>query len=335
MIMLYFISHCSILCPQCQLYESNHIDGNLCYDLCQTESIQYVSCFNYHRGKVVFRGSWKGDPVILKSKYSHLSDYPRPFASVVDKEGTMRTVVPDLALFTSMVYHQVKGQFGFELDMTEEDLLKHMWKSKYSTREDTPEGLTDSEIVSLWALLQQEEFVLNKFWNQFRHYPEIYGTCGHFYILEYVPPGYILNPSAISMQHQLASLPWLNRAKVAMAMVEFIGAVDDQFPEKLHLCDVKHSNFGVAQDWVVKAIDVDITFFQNQLDTTLNQPECTTAQECHFFDCKGSCNTTSGRCNSQRSNTNLQVMTLAGSIQCALRIGEKLRSFFFSLLHRA
>nr|XP_054765914.1 LOW QUALITY PROTEIN: divergent protein kinase domain 1C-like [Lytechinus pictus] len=295
-----------ILKDLCQLYEGNQVDGNLCYDLCQTESIQYVSCFNYHKGKVVFRGSWNGRPVIMKSKYSHLSDYPRPFASVIDKEGAMKTVIPDMALFTSMVYHQVQGQFGFELGMTEEHLLKHMWKSEDNT--DTREGLTEADIVSLWALLQQEEYIFYKFWNQFHHFPEIYGMCGHFYFLEYVPPGYILNPSAISMQHQLASLPWLNRAKVAMSMMEFLSAVDDHFPEKLHLCDVKHNNFGVTQDWVVKAIDVDITFFQNQLDTTLNQPECTSAEDCHFFDCKGSCNATSGRCNSQRSNTNLQAV---------------------------
>ncbi|XP_071483299.1 divergent protein kinase domain 1C-like isoform X1 [Diadema antillarum] len=289
----------------CLLYKNSLVDGNLCADLCESGALKYVSCFNYLKGKVVFQGTWNGEPVILKSKFSQLSDYSQPYASVIRQNGDMRTIVPDMGLFKSMVRHTVEGQFGFDLKLSEEELLKRMWRGAGQSR---MEDLTEPEIVSLWALLQQEEFVAFQYWNGFHHYPQVHGTCGHFYILENVPPGFILNPGVVSVQEQLASLPWLNRARIALGMMDFVAAMDGAFPEKLHLCDVKHDNFGVSADFVVKAIDVDITFYQNQLDITLNQPDCTSDADCHFFDCKGTCDMAAGKCNSQRKNTNLQAV---------------------------
>lgn len=56
----------------------------------------------------------------------------------------------------------------------------------------------------------------------------------------------------------------------------------------------------------VVAIDVDMAFFEPKMRDLLDQ-NCSSDEDCSFFDCWSRCDLTIHRCNPQRHNSNLQV----------------------------
>lgn len=56
----------------------------------------------------------------------------------------------------------------------------------------------------------------------------------------------------------------------------------------------------------VVAIDVDMAFFEPKMRDILEQ-NCSSDDDCNFFDCSSRCNLSKRRCSPRRSNSNLQV----------------------------
>lgn len=56
----------------------------------------------------------------------------------------------------------------------------------------------------------------------------------------------------------------------------------------------------------VVAIDVDMAFFEPKMRDILEQ-NCSSDDDCNFFDCSSRCNLSKRRCSPHRSNSNLQV----------------------------
>lgn len=61
--------------------------------------------------------------------------------------------------------------------------------------------------------------------------------------------------------------------------------------------------FGLLQ---VVAIDVDMAFFEPKMRDILDQ-NCSSDDDCNFFDCSSRCNLHTCRCSPHRRNSNLQV----------------------------
>lgn len=59
----------------------------------------------------------------------------------------------------------------------------------------------------------------------------------------------------------------------------------------------------------VVAIDVDMAFFEPKMRDILDQ-NCSSDEDCNFFDCSSRCNLDTRRCSPRRSNSNLQVRKL-------------------------
>lgn len=56
----------------------------------------------------------------------------------------------------------------------------------------------------------------------------------------------------------------------------------------------------------VVAIDVDMAFFEPKMRDILEQ-NCTSDNDCNFFDCISKCDKTKNRCGPKRKNSNLQA----------------------------
>lgn len=56
----------------------------------------------------------------------------------------------------------------------------------------------------------------------------------------------------------------------------------------------------------VVAIDVDMAFFEPKMRDILDQ-NCSSDDDCNFFDCSSRCNLNKRRCSPRRRNSNLQV----------------------------
>lgn len=172
-----------------------------------------------------------------------------------------------------------------------------------------PEEVTTAVLVSIQALLSQREFVLGFLLASSGLVPVLLGTCGHVYAVESVPVNRRLSGEF------LARAEWPERAAAALAYLNFVDRLSSLQLGTLHMCDVQPTNFGLQPigggRFVVKAIDIDISFFGAELEEVLPQgdgsPLCRRHSECDFYDCQGVCNVVTGRCSTQRRDTNLQV----------------------------
>ena len=162
---------------------------------------------------------------------------------------------------------------------------------------------------SLWSLIQQDEYLIMKTQQNSKYFPRIYGTCGHIYVIEYLPPGDILSQGFPFNKH---ATTWKERATVALALLNLVSSFENDFSEPLHLCDMKGENFGLSADQkVVKAIDTDMSFFNTKLGSEfVATGNCSAHSNCDFFDCKGWCVLPKNMCLGKRINNNLQVSVI-------------------------
>ncbi|XP_070574144.1 divergent protein kinase domain 1C-like [Ptychodera flava] len=286
----------------CDLYSRNKVDGNLCPSLCQKSTLKYKSCLYFGRGKKVLLFELTDDDVIFKSKHSELDNYYH-IVFQVEQDGKTVTQVPDPEMFLDMVYNTMSLAFDVDREDDRTEMVKKMWTKEVQS----VDAMTVAEKESLWSLLQQDEYLLMKYFDD-RHLPKIFGSCGHFYAMEYVPTGALLNPSIFSLKENLDAAPWLNRARLALGFLDLIANLDTGYGQVMHLCDVKNDNFGVRHDFSVVAIDVDMAFLEKHMQGTLKQPNCTTNEECDFFDCLGNCDFEVKQCLRHRKDNNLQAV---------------------------
>ncbi|XP_060557026.1 divergent protein kinase domain 1C-like [Ruditapes philippinarum] len=82
----------------------------------------------------------------------------------------------------------------------------------------------------------------------------------------------------------------------------------DDLSEKLHLCDIKPDNFGLRDNGEVTLIDTDCALFEENLLMQFNHTNCTSHDDCDFFDCRGFCDTKTNKCLQERTNNNMQAV---------------------------
>ncbi|XP_078609243.1 divergent protein kinase domain 1C-like isoform X2 [Branchiostoma floridae x Branchiostoma japonicum] len=295
----------------CEEYTSNKVTGNLCPDLCTTHSIIYRECLNNKKDrKRVMLAEWNAHKVILKSRYSHLQDYKSLMPEYMKDEGKMVTSLPDMATFLMLVQNQLRTIFVVDTpDITRTEIVKKMWQMPWEDHE----TMSTAAMESLWALLQQDEYLMMQYFQGNKHFPKIYGSCGHIYVMEYTPPGDTLSPPLVffktGLPVELTSTPdWDKRANVALGFLTFLEDLNTLYTEPLHLCDVKHENYGVSADFTIQAIDVDTAFFETKMQAILGQKSCTKNEDCEFVHCESSCDLRHRRCSKHRSNNNLQAI---------------------------
>ncbi|XP_072013238.1 divergent protein kinase domain 1C-like [Amphiura filiformis] len=284
----------------CNLYQSQAVGGNLCEVICTSKSIIYEDCLFKGKGKKVIAATYNSKKIILKSRNERLEEFELLFSA--NDKGGFAPPEMDYDSFKSMFKSHMEALMGMKLVDSEDVLLSKMWTSPILQNDE----LTPGEMNSVWTLVQQSEFNYLKYFHGAQFLPDIYGSCGHFYAVEYIPSGKILDPSLLSLSEQWDSAPWPNRAKIGLSLMDLIASTETFYSEILHLCDVKPDNFGVTEDFQVKAIDIDISFFTPQMRDYLQQPDCTADEECDFFDCHGACNKSTQKCLDVRTNNNFQ-----------------------------
>lgn len=213
--------------------------GDLCEDLCEAGRLLYRRCLHYERGKRVLQADWRGRPVILKSKAEAFSSF-RPPGLLEDPAADGDQDVPEAELLL-LVAGEVRSALGLELSNSS---LGPLWPGPRGQR-------WRGQLASLWALLQQEEFVLLSLLQGLsRHALPVLGSCGHFYAVEYLAAG---SPR----HHALFPLDGASRSQaqavgdMALSFLDLVSHFDNDFSHRLHLCDVKPENFAIRKDLTV------------------------------------------------------------------------------------
>ncbi|KAM3593399.1 uncharacterized protein V6R79_012191 [Siganus canaliculatus] len=295
----------------------------MCEDLCGLGLVQYQRCLYYENGKKVIEARWRGRPVILKSKLENFSSY-EPLG-ILDYQDAAEDLSPlDVVFYATL---EVRNSLGLTEEEEEDEdggggggggnsSLSRIWSNKMKSRE---KSYSRAELASLWALLQQEEYAFLRVLQDLSpHVAQVLGSCGHFYAVEFLSAGHAWDQNIFSLDDVAVSglqgggarTRWTTRDmvyRIALSFLDMVWHFDNDFTHKLHLCDIKPENFAIRKDLTVVAIDVDMAFFEPKMRDILDQ-NCSSDDDCNFFDCASRCNLQRGRCSARRCNSNLQVI---------------------------
>ena len=287
---------------QCKDYQEGQLMGNLCEFLCDGVSFEYDRCANYQGGKVTILGQMFNRTMVLKAKRPYMRDYDPVFYST-----DAYINLPSYKEFNNLLRETLK--YNLNVDNSEFNIANKLWTFHLDDYIDNSKKQL-AAMQSLWSLAQQDDYLYMKYLAGSRYVPKIYGSCGHIYAMEYSPPGSLLNPDFLQVSH-LTDPPWDKRVMLALLVLELVRYFDEQFHEKLHICDVKGDNFGVTLSGALKVIDWDMVLFESRLNSWFKEFNCSHTSQCAFLDCYSTCDTTTNRCIPQRINTNLQVSKLS------------------------
>uniref|UniRef100_A0A667Z8S1 Divergent protein kinase domain 1C n=1 Tax=Myripristis murdjan TaxID=586833 RepID=A0A667Z8S1_9TELE len=307
-----FSDVCVCVCVCCSEYGEGSVTGDMCDDLCVLGLVEYQRCLYYENGKKVIEARWRGQPIILKSKLENFSSY-EPLG-ILDYQDTAEDLSPlDVVFYATL---EVRGAGNGS--------LAKLWGSKLRNRD---KAYSRAELASLWSLLQQEEYTfLRVLQDLSTHVAKVLGSCGHFYAVEYLSAGHAWDQNIFSLDEVAvpglqgpargpftaggARRRWTAREmvhRIALSFLDMVWHFDNDFTHRLHLCDIKPENFAIRKDLTVVAIDVDMAFFEPKMRDILDQ-NCTSDDDCNFFDCSSRCNRRRRRCSARRRNSNLQVI---------------------------
>ncbi|XP_055364533.1 divergent protein kinase domain 1C isoform X2 [Betta splendens] len=285
----------------------------MCEDLCVLGLVEYKRCLYYENGKKVIEARWRGNPVILKSKLENFSSY-EPLA-ILDYQDPAEDLSPLDVIFYATL--EVRNSLGLAEENEDEEggggansSLARLWGKKLKNKD---KDYSRAELSSLWSLLQQEEYTfLRVLQDLSSHVAKVLGSCGHFYAVEFLSAGHAWDQNIFSLDElrvQAHSM-WTTREmvhRIALSFLDMAWHFDNDFTHRLHLCDIKPENFAIRDDLTVVAIDVDMAFFEPKMRDILDQ-NCSSDDDCNFFDCSSRCNLSKRRCSPRRRNSNLQVI---------------------------
>ncbi|TDG97559.1 hypothetical protein EPR50_G00227790 [Perca flavescens] len=329
---------------QCLEFGEGSVTGDMCEDLCVLGLVEYKRCLYYENGKKVIEARWRGNPVILKSKLENFSSY-EPLG-ILDYQDAAEELSPlDVVFYATL---EVSSDKNSQLNISAESTLISLWtrtETETETEEEEEGGnsslarlwekklksrdtsFSRAELASLWSLLQQEEYTfLRVLQDLSTHVAKVLGSCGHFYAVEFLSAGHAWDQNIFSLEEAQggpgaqggsgahggsgARARWSAREmvhRIALSFLDMVWHFDNDFTHRLHLCDIKPENFAIRKDLTVVAIDVDMAFFEPKMRDILDQ-NCSSDEDCNFFDCSSHCNLHKQRCSSARSNSNLQVI---------------------------
>ncbi|KAF7638628.1 PIP49_C domain-containing protein [Meloidogyne graminicola] len=194
-------------------------------DFCETLCTKNWSLIDYFEGgnKKVLKMHINGSDIILKMQHPFLDQY--------DQQIDFKTATDEQ--FMDMVLDIVNDHLRLDWPRRyKKHLIRKLWPNYKEGLE-----LKESEKRSIWALIQQNEFINQAIIQMSRVTPKILGVCGHSYQSEQLIPfrmkPYYLNLKAKILVHLMGSLK---------LFYEFLN-------EPLQWCDVKFENLGLSASY--------------------------------------------------------------------------------------
>ncbi|XP_024907026.1 protein FAM69B [Pteropus alecto] len=168
----------------CDQYRKGIISGSMCQDLCSLHKIEWRTCLSSAPGQQVYSGLWQGKEVTIKcgikdSPHSEagLDAGPRRELALFDKP-TRGTSIKE---FREMTLGFLKANLG---DLPSLPALAGQVLLMADFNGDSRVSLAEAR--SVWALLQQHEFLL-LLSLQKDHASRLLGYCGDLYVTEGAP----------------------------------------------------------------------------------------------------------------------------------------------------
>jgi len=281
----------------CGNYSRGLAYGSLCDDICTNKLFQISSCI-HHGTTYVLLGDLANQKVAIKRKQVHnIKELQLEFDRFIDHYSSDITSVQ--RYFIDRLKSEVQGSNGKDaMNVLSSNMLSI--SQKLFGREVSL--LTVEQMKTSWQLLGQDEVLMLAIHEKMNTITKLLGTCGPVYAIEQVKPYSHYFPEVLPV------LPWKNRVKIANGFLDLVEEFQHSEAGPLHHCDIQEANFGLTEDFRVKAIDVDLVYSQNRIDEILPQPKCVKDEDCDFFDCISQCDMESRLCTNKSLTNNLQVI---------------------------
>ncbi|XP_040571455.1 divergent protein kinase domain 1C isoform X1 [Lepeophtheirus salmonis] len=260
----------------CEKYEKGEGGGDSCSHFCgERPIISFDECFYLHQGKEIVFSAKHGilrEKVIVKSLRMELND-ENTFKSTYRLEE-----YPTFSEYESMIRTFIRDNYNLQIQSLEE-----IWNDSDGVNS----SLTPHQMEIVWSLVNDNEYVLVKFFSSHGIFPELMGTCGSFFIVEKLNP--IPYPSVFPQKIKFDD--FVDRIKIASSLLEALDKLSKVHSEPLYLCDVKKEHFGISfMTGGVKFLDLDSVFTKTILDRSIGDgSDCVKDKDCRFFDCTGKC----------------------------------------------
>jgi len=106
------------------------------------------------------------------------------------------------------------------------------------------------EAIHCWQLALNDEYVIFSLLHGNPAMVDVYGVCGDVYALQFAPTESFLGYSLSLVDGR----SWSFRAKLAVAMLDLVEALEDTQYGTLHLCDFQEPNFGVVSSSLARLL---------------------------------------------------------------------------------
>ncbi|KAL0271530.1 UNVERIFIED_CONTAM: hypothetical protein PYX00_008594 [Menopon gallinae] len=317
--------------------------GNLCKPLCSENEIHSITCSPQQSGKeFVFTAKWNNRLVVFKSSHSRdrfgwenitrsgklennfppkedrSRTVPRASKRAQDKESRIREMknykrrkrVDEATVkeanekhFESIIRDIVNEKLNLTVTNSQIESLKYLeTKNKFLYSEFSEARKTEK--ANLYRLLQSREYIMSQLFSDREMFPQIIGTCGHFYVVEH-----LRSPQFNSFFMLDDKEEWSERMKLAIEIMDFVEELETNFPDALHMCDIKMSHFGVTNTGRLKFLDLDSVYTNNVIEKLASSGKpCQENADCDLLDCKSVCNARTKICDGGIANNNLQVI---------------------------
>ncbi|GJQ76969.1 hypothetical protein Trydic_g15165 [Trypoxylus dichotomus] len=191
----------------CSKFADGIAIGSLCIPLCASQDVKTITCHSFQSTKAaVFSAEWHDTKLVFKSATSYVN------ALHWYDNGELK--YPSERDFLYTVKAIVKNKINVNIS---HDTAQKLARLKPSYQEINT-AKRRKEMDSLWVLLQDNEYLLSALHAERDIFPQLLGTCGSYFAVEYVEP-----------------------------IEELLDELETGFPEPYHLCDVKLEHFGLTK----------------------------------------------------------------------------------------
>lgn len=322
---VYLLIHWGIMCTNleawkhvstvCSLHNSGAAAGILCGPLCSERRIHSLACETLHGGKeAVFSAHWERTRLVFKSSRIHTYSDQSEAVFWTDTAGSKH--FPSEEEFTSMIKDLIANKLNLTITSHQLQRLSRLRRHHVETNPTR----RNVEMENVWPLLRENEYIMSILYEDRDVFPQLIGTCGTFFAVEYVKP--IQTPTTILALSD-SKPEWAKRLKLAVMILDLLEEFDSNFAEPFHLCDVKINHFGLPPGGQrLKFLDLDSVFPRTAVGRLVaDGRSCKRHEDCDFFDCRSFCSA-NNRCESPVANNNLQIIcekiflgwTLSGTI---------------------
>ncbi|CAH1105081.1 unnamed protein product [Psylliodes chrysocephalus] len=279
----------------CNLYESGLAVGSLCAPLCVTKDIHSLTCHSFEASKeAVFSAEWHDTRLVFKS-------VPRDIQAIHWFDNGI-VKYPTEKEFLQTIRAIVKNKFNLTVAYDTAIRLSRL-KPSYEEKNTFKRR---REMDNLWLLLQDNEYVLSALFTDKDVFPQLLGTCGPYFAVEYLEPIPAMS-SFLTLNDNIEN--WGKRLKLAVQILNLLDKLETKFREPFHLCDLKLEHFGLVKNQnTLKFIDLDGVLPKSVVNTIIKEVEyCKSDNDCDFIDCRSRCDTNS-KCSNFVANDNLQIV---------------------------